>query len=53
MRDRVARARSRLPKEMEEPIIAEDEADAKPIINISFKSDHYAEMKLNDFAERT
>ena len=52
VRDRVARGRDRLPDEIDEPIIAKVEADAEPIIWISFTSDRHTPMQLTDVADR-
>jgi len=51
-RDRVARVRSRLPTEIEEPVIAKVEADAQAIIYIAFTSDRHAPMAISDYADR-
>ncbi|HET6224291.1 MAG TPA: efflux RND transporter permease subunit [Dongiaceae bacterium] len=53
VRDRVGRVRDALPDEIDEPIIAKTEADAEPIIWISFTSDaRYSTMQLSDVADR-
>ena len=52
VRDRVSRARGRLPDEIEEPIIQKVEADAQPTIYISFFSDRHAPLEISDFADR-
>ena len=52
VRDRVGRVRDRLPDEIDQPIIAKVEADAQPIIWISFSSDRYSPMQLTDAADR-
>ena len=52
VRDRVGRVRGRLPNEIDEPIIAKVEADAQPIIWISFVSDRHNEIQLSDAADR-
>ncbi|MDR0528785.1 MAG: efflux RND transporter permease subunit [Zoogloeaceae bacterium] len=51
-RDRVSRARGKLPDEVDEPIIAKVEADADPIIRLSFSSDRHSQMEVSDIATR-
>lgn len=52
VRDRVGRARNRLPDEVEEPVIAKVEADAQPIIWLAFSSDRHSAMEISDYADR-
>jgi hydrophobe/amphiphile efflux-1 (HAE1) family protein len=52
VRDRVARARGGLPKDIEEPIVAKQEADARPVIWIALNSARFTTLELTDFAER-
>jgi multidrug efflux pump len=52
VRDRVARARGNLPEEIEEPIIAKQEADAQPVMWIALHSEHYDTLELSRIAER-
>jgi multidrug efflux pump len=52
VRDRVSRVRDRLPDEIEEPIIQKAEADAEPIIYLSFSSDRHSPLQLTDYADR-
>ncbi len=52
VRDRVARARSFLPKEVDNPIVAKVESDATPIIYMAINSDRHNEMELSDYADR-
>lgn len=52
VRDRVGRVRGRLPDTIEEPIIQKVEADAQPIIYLSFFSDRHSPLEINDYAER-
>ena len=52
MRDRVSRARGKLPEDIEEPIIAKQEADAQPIMWIALHSDRYDTLELSRIAER-
>ena len=52
VRDRVGRVRSRLPEEIEEPVIAKVEADAQPILYLSLMSGRHSPLELTDFADR-
>jgi multidrug efflux pump len=52
VRDRVGRARDLLPDEIDEPVISKVEADADPIVWISFTSDRHTAMQLSDAADR-
>jgi multidrug efflux pump len=52
VRDRVSRARGKLPEDIEEPIIAKQEADAQPIMWIALSSDRYDTLALSRIAER-
>ena len=52
VRDRVSRARGKLPDEIEEPIIQKTEADAQPIIYLAFASDRHDPMEVTDYADR-
>src|SRR6187549_2980913 len=44
VRDRVSRVRDRLPESIREPIIAKQDADARPIIWIGMFSDRYSPL---------
>lgn len=52
VRDRVSRVRAKLPQTIEEPVIAKVEADASPIIWLSFSSDTLSPLDLTDIANR-
>jgi len=52
VRDRVSRARSRLPEEVDEPVIAKVEADAQPIIYLALSSDRQSQIEVTDYADR-
>ena len=52
VRDRVARVRSRLPEEVSESVISKVEADAQPIIWLTFNSESMSLMDLSDLANR-
>ncbi len=52
VRDRVARTRSRLPDEVNDPVVAKVEADAQPVIYLAFTSDRHSAMDITDYADR-
>lgn len=51
VRDRVARVRGRLPEDIEEPIVAKQDADASPVMWVALFSDRYSTLELTTFAE--
>ncbi|HSG19568.1 MAG TPA: efflux RND transporter permease subunit, partial [Burkholderiaceae bacterium] len=52
VRDRVSRVRSRLPTETSDPVISKVEADAQPIIWLTFNSETLSLLELSDLANR-
>ncbi|MBY0268299.1 MAG: efflux RND transporter permease subunit [Burkholderiales bacterium] len=52
VRDRVSRARGRLPDEVDEPIIAKVEADAQAIMWLRLFSDRHGALEISDYADR-
>ncbi len=52
VRDRVSRARDRLPLEVKEPIIAKVEADAQAIVWLRLFSEQHAALEISDYADR-
>ncbi len=52
VRDRVARARARLPDEVDEPVVQKIEADAQAIIWLAFYSDRHDALYITDYADR-
>ena len=52
VRDKVSRARGRLPEDIEEPVVAKQEADAFPIMFLALTSTSYGLMELSDIADR-
>ncbi len=52
VRDKVARVRGFLPEDVEEPVVAKQEADAFPIIFLALTSKSYGLMELSDIADR-
>ena len=52
VRDKVARIRGFLPEDIEEPVIAKEDADAFPIIFMTLTSDSYSLIELSDMGDR-
>jgi len=52
VRDRVFRARGRLPDDIEEPVIVKQDADARPILWIGLSGKGYSQLQLSDYADR-
>jgi multidrug efflux pump len=52
IRDRVARVLDRLPEDVDPPVVAKQDSDARPIMFISLSSDRMDMMSLHDYAER-
>lgn len=52
VRDRVGRVRSKLPPEIDEPVIEKVEADAEAIINLALTSDRMRSIEISDYADR-
>ena len=52
VRDRVARARAKLPDDIDEPVIAKVEADAQAIMHVTFSSDRFTALEVTDYADR-
>lgn len=52
VRDRVDRARDRLPEEVDQPLIAKQEADAQPVMWLTFTSDRHSRTELTDLVDR-
>jgi multidrug efflux pump len=52
VRDRVGRARSRLPDEVDEPQIAKEDADASPVLWLTFTSNRFSRTELTDMVDR-
>ena len=52
VRDRVSRARNRLPQEANETQVSKTDADANPILTVSFTSDRYTRLELYDLADK-
>ncbi|NOT06800.1 MAG: efflux RND transporter permease subunit [Gemmatimonadales bacterium] len=52
VRDKVSRVRGLLPEDVEEPVVAKEEADAFPIMFLALTSKSYGLMELSDIADR-
>ena len=52
VRDKVSRVRQRLPQGIDEPVISKVEADAFPVIWLSFSSDTLNALQLTEYANR-
>jgi len=52
VRDRTSRVRNRLPAAVDEPVVAKVEADAFPVIWLSFTSDTMTGLQINDLVNR-
>lgn len=53
VRDRVSRVRGRLPEDIEEPVIAKQDANAQPVMWVALFSDRYSTLELTTIAENT
>ncbi len=52
VRDRVSRARGRLPEEIEEPQVTKADPDSSPVITLALSSDRYSRLELRELVER-
>ncbi|HLD68247.1 MAG TPA: efflux RND transporter permease subunit [Pseudomonas sp.] len=52
VRDRLGRVRGLLPDEIDEPLVQKVEADAQPVIWLSFYSARHSAMEITDLLER-
>ncbi|MGQ4272544.1 efflux RND transporter permease subunit [Terrihabitans sp. B22-R8] len=52
VRDRVSRVRRRLPDEVDEPTVSKVEADAQPVLFMSFTSDRMSPLEISDYVSR-
>src|SRR5690606_7359523 len=50
--DRVSRVRQRLPNEIDEPVIAKVEADARAMMYIVFRSERMSALEITDYVDR-
>jgi len=51
-RDKVARIRGRLPEDVEEPVVAKEDADAQPFFWLSLSGENYDLLQLSDIGDR-
>ena len=52
VRDKVARVRSRLPSEVDDPQISKADSDSDTVISVSFRSDMHSRLELTELVER-
>ncbi len=52
VRDRIARAREFLPEEIDEPVVAKQDANAQEVMWIALYSDRYSTLELTEIGER-
>jgi multidrug efflux pump len=52
VRDKVSRIRRRLPQEVDEPVVAKQDADAQPFFFLALSGDNYNLLQLSDIADR-
>jgi len=51
VRDRVARARGRLPEDVDEPIVSKSDADASPILWLALSGEGWDQVRISTIAE--
>src|SRR6478736_5026420 len=51
-RDKVARVRERLPQDVEEPVVAKQDADAEPFYWLALTGENYDLLQLSDIGDR-
>jgi multidrug efflux pump len=51
VRDRVARARASLPEEVEDPVVAKQDSDARPVFWLALFGEGYDQIRLTTIAE--
>ena len=52
VRDRVSAVRGRLPQDIEEPVVAKQDADAQPFLWLALSGANYDLLQLSDIADR-
>ncbi|MEX2155956.1 MAG: efflux RND transporter permease subunit [Gemmatimonadales bacterium] len=52
VRDKVSRARGRLPEDIQEPVVAKQEADAFPFYWLALRAQNYDLLQLSDIGDR-
>ncbi|MBN1586093.1 MAG: efflux transporter outer membrane subunit [Candidatus Omnitrophica bacterium] len=51
VRDRISRVRGKLPDDLDEPVVAKQDADAQPSMWVALNSDRYSTLELTKLAE--
>jgi multidrug efflux pump len=51
VRDRISRVRSKLPDDVDEPVVAKRDADARPIVWVALYGEGYSAIELTRIAE--
>jgi len=52
VRDAVARVRGRLPRDVDEPVVSKQDADANPFLSLGLAGPEYSMLQLSDIADR-
>ncbi len=52
VRDKVARVRGQLPQDVEEPVVAKQDADAQPFFWLALSGENYDLLQLSDIGDR-
>jgi multidrug efflux pump len=52
VREKVARVRNQLPREVLEPVVAKQDADAQPFLWLALSGENYSLLELSDIADR-
>ncbi|MCB0319689.1 MAG: efflux RND transporter permease subunit, partial [Bdellovibrionales bacterium] len=52
VRDRVSRIRSNLPDDIDDPVVAKQDSDARPMLWVAMYGDGYTTQQLTDIADR-
>ncbi len=52
VRDKVSRVRDRLPEDVDEPVVAKQEADANPFFWLALSGENYDLLQLSDIGDR-
>lgn len=52
VRDKVSRVRGRLPEDIEEPVVAKQDADARPFLFMALSGANYDLLQLSDIGDR-
>ena len=52
VRDRVARARNSLPEEVDDPVVAKRDSDARPVVWLALSGESYDQVELTSIADK-